>query len=256
MITLYSGTPGSGKSYHVAKDIISKSKKSGGIILNFQVDVKPLVKEKDLKAEIIYKDNSDLTVEYLIDYAVNHHVVGKEHQSLIVIDEAQVKFNCREFGNSDRRAWVEFYCKHRHFGYDVILITQNERLLDKQIRYLLEYEVVHKKVNNNGIGGMLFNLTGRTWFCAITKWYGTKGKDANVGYAMFPYNKKYGKIYNSYMMFSEYLKKKDGQKGNVRQGSGGDREAVGSPGELTDDTPKSVIIKKQVPKLEPAEEAV
>lgn len=250
MITLYTGTPGSGKSLHAAKDIVRRAKMKGGLITNFPVDVSPLV--KNVKADIVYVDNSKLTPKYLIDYARKNHVVGKEGQSLVIIDEAQVKFNCRDFGVSDRNTWVDFFCKHRHFGYNFIFCTQNDRMLDKQIRALVEYETKHRKMNNYGWGGVLLSLTGMTWFSAIDYWYGMKGQDARLNFEMFPYQKKYSKIYNSYLMFAETFeeekkKEPEGDKvtiskedllnlkkkvASLRDGAGGDREAVGSLGEV------------------------
>ena len=37
-IWLYTGTPGSGKSFHAAKDIVSRLKRPGGIIANLPIN--------------------------------------------------------------------------------------------------------------------------------------------------------------------------------------------------------------------------
>lgn len=230
MIWLYTGTPGSGKSLHAARDIVARSKRGGGLICNFPLDLSIV---KNVKSDVIYWDNSEITVERLKRYAYKNHKIGKENQTLIVIDEAQVKFNCRDFGVKDRNSWVEFFCQHRKLGYNVILITQNDRMLDKQIRALVEYEIKHRKMNNYGIGGMLLSLTMTTWFASVEYWYGMKGQDARLGFSMFPYSKKYSKIYDSYMLFDD-----------ARSDAGGDRSAVGSPGEAPGLPKKSVIISK------------
>lgn len=59
-------------------------------------------------------------------------------------------------------------------GFNVILISQSDRMLDRQIRALIETEVRHRKLNNYGFGGMFLTLLtfGRTWFIAIDYWYG------------------------------------------------------------------------------------
>ena len=56
----------------------------------------------------------------------------------------------------------------------MILISQSDRMLDRQIRALIETEVRHRKLNNYGFGGMFLTLLtfGRTWFIAIDYWYG------------------------------------------------------------------------------------
>ena len=38
------------------------------------------------------------------------------------------------------------FSQHRKLGYRVILIAQFDRMLDRQIRSVLEYEYIHRKV--------------------------------------------------------------------------------------------------------------
>jgi len=195
-IWLYTGTPGSGKSLHASKDIARRLKRDGGLIMNFPVN-RDFVKRP--KADVIYLDNSELSPAWLVDYARKHHEVGKEGQSLVVIDEAQVVFNCRDFCRKDRTDWVKFFSQHRKFGYNVILITQNDRMLDKQIRSLVEIEIRHRKLNNYGFGGFLLSLVRISAFVAIEYWYG--GNKLKLSSSMFTYTKKYSTLYDSYMFF-------------------------------------------------------
>ena len=99
-IWLYSGTPGSGKSFHAAKDIVKRLKKGGGLICNFPIN-EDFVPAKKLRAHVEYWDNSELTAERLVAYALEHHEIGREGQTLVVIDECQIIFNCRDFGRKD-----------------------------------------------------------------------------------------------------------------------------------------------------------
>ena len=170
-IWLYTGTPGSGKSFHAAKDIVSRLKRPGGIIANFPIN-EDFVPEKKRRSSAVYWDNSELTAKRLVEYALEHHKIGVEGQTMVIIDECQIIFNCRDFGRKDRGAWVTLFSQHRKLGYNFILITQNDRMLDKQIRALVETEVRHRKLNNYGFGGLLISLTGMTWFVAIEYWYG------------------------------------------------------------------------------------
>lgn len=233
-IWLYTGTPGSGKSYHAARDIVQRLKRGGGLIANFPIN-EDYVKKK--KTHVEYWDNSDLTAEKLVAYALEHHEIGKEGQCLVVIDECQVIFNCRDFGRKDRNAWVQFFAQHRHLGFNVILITQNDRMLDKQIRALVEEEVKHRKLNNYGFGGMLISLSMRSWFIAISYWYG--GNKLETGRSIFVYNKRYAKIYDSYRLFSDML-------GSPGAGvcAGGNRGAVGPRG--TAPAPGKPNVKEEV----------
>lgn len=198
MIYLYSGTPGSGKSLHAARDVVNKLRRGHTVIANFPVNLAAI---KKARGNFIYRDNSEMTIDYLVNYALNNHVIGKENQSLIIIDEAQVLFNCRDFQQKDRLEWVKFFSQHRKFGYNIILVAQNDRMVDRQIRSLVEYEIKHRKINNYGVMGILASLTFNTYFVAIEYWYGMKGKEARLGCTFFKYKKKYADIYNSYQMF-------------------------------------------------------
>lgn len=220
MIYLYTGTPGSGKSYHVARDMIRRLKRGGGLICNFDLNLESV---KKVKGNFVYKDNSEMSVQFLYDYAKKNHVMAKENQSLIVIDEAQIIFNCREFSRKDRMQWVNFFAQHRKYGYNIILITQNDRMLDRQIRALCEYEIKHRKINNYGMAGIIVSLTGLIWFVAIERWYGMTGKEARLGASFFPFLKKYSKIYNSYRLFDEDSSSKVEAGGNRDSGGALDK---------------------------------
>lgn len=222
-IWLYSGTPGSGKSFHAAKDIVLRLKKGGGLICNFPVN-EGFVPAKKLRAHVEYWDNAELTAERLVAYALEHHEIGKEGQTLVVIDECQIIFNCRDFGRKDRNAWITFFAQHRKLGFNVILISQSDRMLDRQIRSLIETEVRHRKLNNYGFGGMFLTLFsfGCTWFIAIDYWYG--GNKLKLGQTVFPFRKRYSEVYDSYKLFSDMVT----AGGDVC--AGGDRASGGAPG--------------------------
>lgn len=220
-IWLYTGTPGSGKSFHAAKDIVGRLKRPGGLIANFPVN-EDFVPEGKRKSHVEYWDNSELTAERLVAYALEHHKMGVEGQTLVIIDECQIIFNCRDFGRKDRNAWVTLFSQHRKLGYNFILITQNDRMLDKQIRALVETEIRHRKLNNYGFGGLLISLTGMTWFVAIEYWYG--GNKLMLGKQIFAYHKKYAKVYDSYKLFSDMVS----AGGAVC--AGGNRASGGAPG--------------------------
>ena len=146
-IVLYSGTPGSFKSYHAVKSCISWLKSGGNLITNFPLDYKKSIK-KPVSGVYEYVNNLDLTVEYLLDFAVKHHKPSVKAQTLIVIDEASIKFNSRDFMVKDRMRWINFFANHRHFNFDVIMITQQDRMLDRQIRGLIETEYKHRSIKN------------------------------------------------------------------------------------------------------------
>lgn len=195
MIYFYSGTPGSGKSLHVARDIyirLNKNKKYPNVIANFAINEKMI---KNKKSKFIYRDNFDLTVEFLLSYAFENHNLGVENQTLVVVDECSVIWNSRSWmKDTDRMEWLKFFVQHRKLGYNFILISQTDRQIDRQIRSLFEYEVKHRKVNNFKIGRLLPIPA----FAAITYWYGLNER---LGVEFFTYRKKWSKFYDSYGTF-------------------------------------------------------
>lgn len=194
MIYFYSGTPGSGKSLHLAKDIYYRLNRSKYpfVIANFSINMKMI---KNKKARFIYKDNEEITIKFLLDYALENHTLGKENQTLLVFDEAHTIWNSREWqSNKDRLDWLKFFSQHRKLGYNIIVISQNDRQLDKQIRIQFEYEVKHRKINNFKIGKFLPMST----FISINYWYGISEK---IGSEFFFYRKKWGRFYDSYGTF-------------------------------------------------------
>lgn len=200
MVALYTGTPGSGKSVHAAQDVMSWLQRGKRLIANYPINEKVI---KKCKSHAEYWDNPSLTVSRLLRYAYEHDQVRREHSTLLIIDEAQVKFNCRDLQRKDRQDWVNFFTQHRKLGFDVILITQFDRMIDRQIRAMAETEVKHRKLNNYGFGGMVLSLlTGlKTWFIAIEYWYG--GNKLKLSQRMFRYKNVYGEISDSYRLFAD-----------------------------------------------------
>lgn len=195
MIYLYSGTPGSGKSYHSTYDIYRKlsKKKFNSVIANFPFNV-----PEKCKGQFTYVDNTDLTVDYLVRYAFENHELGLENQTLIVIDESQILFNSRNWNSNShvRMDWIKFFSQHRKLGYNIILMALNDKMIDRQIRCLVEYEVSHMKMNN-----YFFFLPFSAFMC-VTRWYGQRMK---VSHEVIIFRKKIADLYDSYAIFDEKL---------------------------------------------------
>jgi Zonula occludens toxin len=217
MIRLFTGVGGSSKSYHTAKLIKGVLLERKNVIANIPINVdyvrKPI---RDFKGNVLiymhnigdfrYFGNNQFTPEMLVAYSDTYHKRDRkgnmiEGQTVVVIDECQLLFDPRVV-KPDRAKWVRFFCLHRHYGYDIILITQHNRLIDRQIREQCSEEVKHRYCNQNGIIGMLlpFKL-----YSATTVWNGHK-TDAQF----YTLNKSIFKIYDSYteyehkdMMLSE-----------------------------------------------------
>ena len=170
MIFLYSGTPGSYKSFHAVKESIWWLKHGYNVIANFPINYSHYL-HKSIKGNFTFIQSNDLTVDFLIQYAVDHHYPGRKPQTLIVIDEASIKFNAREFNKSDRLDWINFFANHRHFNYDVILVTQSDIMIDKQIRQLIEHEYKHRAITNFKFIGRFLSLIFHGLHLYIDIWY-------------------------------------------------------------------------------------
>lgn len=215
MIYLYSGTPGSGKSLHTSRVIYWTLKRGYPVIANFCINTGKIKKAKGEFREVT---NDSLTPKHLIDYAMEyfHGERVKEGKILLVIDECQLIFNAREWNIKGRNEWLSFFTQHRKFGYDVILVAQFDRMIDRQIRALIEYEQIHRKVSNFGIKGKILSaFCLGNLFVSVKVWYPMKEK---VSSDFFIAHKKYYSLYDTFGMFAPATA---GTKGTP-QGAGAD----------------------------------
>lgn len=200
MIFLYSGTPGSGKSLHQADRIYWRLRTNHPVVANYQINTSLFKK----KVPFIYLPNEKICPDELIAiskaYFQNHKF--KEGAIACYIDECQLLFNAREWQQNGRAEWLSFFTQHRKYGYDVYLVAQFDRMIDRQIRSLIEYEFVHRKVSNFGKFGKILNiLTGGGLFVSVEVWYPLKEV---IGHEFFHYKKLYGKLYDSYNTFNSF----------------------------------------------------
>lgn len=195
MISLYSGTPGSGKSLHCARTITNWSRLGYPVVGNFPVNL-----SKFKRADFIYCPNDKMTPDYLIK--LSEEKVGskpKEGSILLVIDECQLLFNAREWQQSGRAKWLSFFTQHRKLGYDIILIAQFDRMVDRQIRSLIEYEYIHRKMSNFGWQGKILSLVfGGKTFIAVKMWYPLHER---LGAEVFHARKSIYSVYDTYAAF-------------------------------------------------------
>ncbi len=196
MLYLYTGTPGSGKSLHVAKEIIEALKYSSSpVICNF-----PMSPKLPNFSRFHFVPSDQLTPQFLFDFARNYwdgKRVKEDHIKLYV-DEAQILFNSRNWSQRDRMGWITFLSQHRHFGYRIVFITQFDRMIDRQIRSLAEYEVKHRKFSSFGLRGKIAALVaGGQLFCAVTIYYGMNEK---ISTQFFAGRRRFYRAYDSYAL--------------------------------------------------------
>ena len=202
MIEAYTGTPGSGKTYHAVYDMWEALKYGRPVISNIPLDLpeKLLGKKRewrnwrfveiyDIKPLMLYQLSESIREQKGFKRVPEDYI-------LLVIDEAQLIFNCRDWQAQDRKEWLSFFQQHRKLGYHVVLITQMAQMLDKHAQGLLEYEIVHRKFSNYGWKGKLVSLVllSPTMFSAMRVWACMKTRiDAKV----FRYSRRIARLYDT-----------------------------------------------------------
>ena len=153
---VYSGVPGSGKSYHACRDIIYNK---GPVITNMKVSGVENVAVMDLR-DIKPKTLMAFSLDWFGSHAF------KENSILLCIDEAQLLFNSRTWDSSDRFDWLEFLSQHRHYGYKVVLVAQDISMIDKQFRCLCEYDCRHTSAGSVSVVTRFLHMVGFKVTCA------------------------------------------------------------------------------------------
>lgn len=197
MIYFFSGTPGSGKSLDMARCILNDLRFGRPVICNF--DVKLPKRFKGKKDLLHCMDNESITVPFLRQFASDYYQKHnfKEGAITLYLDECQLLFNARTWALKGRADWNKFFTNHRHLGYNIILAAQFDRMIDRQIRSLFEYEVIHRKVNSMGWKGLFFRVLflSPTLFLRLTYYYPLREK---LHVEFYRYNRRWASIYDSY----------------------------------------------------------
>lgn len=198
-IVLFSGRPGSGKSYDAMRHIRNALRyQKKDVIANFEVNA-----DERWKGHFTYLPNSGITAGNIVALARDYWAGRdfKENGLLLALDECQLLFNSRTWQSSDRMEFLELMSQHRKYGLKIILIAQSDIMIDKQFRALIEYETNHRKLGNYGKFGFILNLLlfGGVFY-ACTYYYAQKVK---VGGEWFRYSKKIAKMYDSYKTFEQ-----------------------------------------------------
>jgi zona occludens toxin (predicted ATPase) len=193
---LYSGTPGSGKSLHLAKVIYDALAKGITVICNFHI-------REDVKGykNFVYIDTFSMSPANLKQFSKDYFAGKKikEDEILLIIDECQMLFNPRKWQMQGRTDWLEFFTLHRHYGFYVLLVAQFDKMIDAQLRPLVEYECIHRKVSNFGLRGKVLSLVmGGSTFFAVRYWYPVK---QYMSTEVFHGNKKLYSLYDTFGSF-------------------------------------------------------
>lgn len=149
MIICYEGTPGSGKSYDAVKKIIDNLVRGRKVYTNIDGMGDSAKREYIVKVTGLDDLTVSLNLKYWdrMDPCIPHFWDFIEEGSLIVLDEAQNYFSNRDWQSEKNKGFCKWASTHRHFGFDVVLITQDIERIDAAVRALVEWTYRYRKVN-------------------------------------------------------------------------------------------------------------
>lgn len=222
MIEVYVGPPGGGKSYHAVRRGLEQiyEGRDRYVVANFPITrSKPGTRKYRLEEKWIYLEDIP-EPGVLVNIAERLGCVGREGAILLIIDEAGILFNSRDWliAGEKRKEWIKFFSQSRKLGYDVILIAQDERMIDRQIRACAEFRVKHFTLNQYSIFGWLpIRL-----FVAVRYWAGGQFRGQLQVYPFLPW---VARRYDSMRLFGEFRGVRKPDAGGVS----GVPSASGSP---------------------------
>lgn len=202
MITAFTGTPGSGKTYDAVAKIVDNLRIGRVVWTN----IRGMNEPKCLEMIKLLTGLSDRGIACLL----NFFEPGQEREfwqhvpprCLIVLDEVQNIFNSRDWQDKSNKTFNSWASTHRHHGFEVVLITQSIQRLDTAVRSLVEWTYVYRKVNFFG------SLVKRRYIA-----YAYGGEDvvgSPLGKKIHTYNPQIFLCYKSYV--SEDIKEMDVMK--------------------------------------------
>jgi zona occludens toxin len=187
VITLIDGTPGAGKTFAAMRLIASALGDDKCVVTNtaLQPDwAERCAKEnpaRRLSRRRIRARAAELRSRLFVSEDLTElfrvRVPGKqEGRAVMVLDEAHRWMNSRMWSakGQGRAQIIDWMTAHRHYGFDVYLLTQYVDMIDKQVRHLIEYRTRVRNLKRERVAGVRifpFNL-----FIAITELEGSKAK--------------------------------------------------------------------------------
>ena len=224
MITAYVGPPGSGKSLDMCRRIEQAIRQWRNVICNSEITLPDKLKHRSDKLFCV--ENEEITPDFLYDFADKHHRPDRESQTLVVIDECQLKFSQTFLTKGTVQPWLTFFSQHRKKGYDFLMVTPDIRTgLIRDIRVIVELEVTHWKMTNfptkSIVAGLILltiHLLPVELFMSVMQWRAMPDKRF-LTRRLFWYKPKYSKMYNTFKIYDVTPTKQSGNRS-----SQGDKE--------------------------------
>lgn len=224
MIQIIQGTPGSGKSAVCTVDMLEFLQDGGIVACNYDLvpgwhlklaDLVPRVRWGILDRQKVaadywaraFKIGTHDTIFELSNVIrerfpekVDKRGRIKEGTARLYLDEAQLLFNSRNF--KENYGFIEFMTQHRKLGWDVYIIAHAEDMIDKQIRFLIEYEARLRNLNKVKPLG-LFPISPYPVFLSIVRYAGISAGSGEIAWRrLYRLRPEYASLYDSMEVFA------------------------------------------------------
>lgn len=145
-IYAYTGLPGSGKTLHATRTVLRRVWRRHPLpaVTTWQLRLADAPPEARRCWHCVPADQ--LTPALLTAAAEDYWRTrgpAREDRLLLAIDEAHIIYGARQWARKDRQEWLAWYGQHRHQGWTVLLLVQSLKMLDSQLRSIVDEERRH-----------------------------------------------------------------------------------------------------------------
>jgi hypothetical protein len=133
----------------------------------------------------------------------------QEHSRLLVLDEVGRFLNSRDW-KSIPKNYFAFFSLSRRLGYEILLLTQDLSLIDKQIRDLCQHEIRISNLKYFRIPILVFSIPFPMWgFIRVTKMAQTR---LLLGRSIDQMDPVFARCYDSHQTFDEFFCAQEAEK--------------------------------------------
>lgn len=165
MIYAVAGSPGSFKSVHVlekyiipallkGRDVYTNIENISSIFIATYFEGNPI--DVDSHLHILGRVYNDDGTYYEDPDLVRRFYENVPNNALIVIDEAQNYYGSRDFKEQYSKDAIAYLTRHRHYGHDIIYITQNIDSVDITFRRNTQITYLLKRAEHIGAKNLCF----------------------------------------------------------------------------------------------------
>jgi hypothetical protein len=170
MIEVFEGRLGGGKSYSAVVRMVDVWRRGGVVCTNVEVIWPAVVKYVADHFRLQLEDDQLIKLSEKQIGLFHHHTPSgtADLPVLVVIDEAHLVFNARDFSTTDKlyRETLTFLTQSRKVATDVIFISQSALNIDKQFARLVQFVWRFRDLSRWKIPGLGVNYPFQQILCA------------------------------------------------------------------------------------------